>query len=206
MTNIPAITIETVPLELVRPSISFETVTFSDGQTMSFEDDEIIVFVGPNNAGKSAALRELKNWIARSLPQKVITNATLRKSGTSGDLKAYLEKNSQRTGTPENLTYSGIGYGIHHSHLGYFDNASDRHSGVFKGIFYKHVIITEAAHGPAFVEKVLEERDLESDSELEEARTFVTKVWTAAKQRTASGIVSSSIVTQPQTEGTLNAA
>jgi ABC-type phosphate/phosphonate transport system ATPase subunit len=39
--------------------------------------------VGPNNAGKSAALRELQQWIARSQPQKVIANATLRKVGTS---------------------------------------------------------------------------------------------------------------------------
>lgn len=43
----------------VRPTLSFETVTFSDGTTLSFEDDDIVVFVGPNNAGKSAALREL---------------------------------------------------------------------------------------------------------------------------------------------------
>ena len=41
----------------------------------------------------------------------------------------------------------------------------------------------EAAHGPAFVEKVLEERDLEKDEELQEARTFVTRIWTAAKAR-----------------------
>lgn len=127
MTNILENTIETEQPKPVRPSISFETITFSDGQTMSFDDDEIIVFVGPNNAGKSAALRELQSWIARSQSQKVITNATLRKSGTSGDLRAYLEKNSQRTGNNENLTFSGIGYGIHHSHINYFDSAGDRH-------------------------------------------------------------------------------
>lgn len=127
MTNMHEKISETELLELVRPSISFETITFSDGQTMSFEDDEIIVFVGPNNAGKSAALRELKNWIGMSQPQKVIANATLRKIGTSSDLRAYLEKNSQKTGEHQNLTFSGIGYGIHHSHLSYFDNVSDRH-------------------------------------------------------------------------------
>lgn len=119
--------IETEPLELIRPSISFETVTFSDGQTLSFEDDEIIVFVGPNNAGKSAALRELQKWIAKSEPQKVITNTTLRKRGTSSDLKLYLEKHSLKIGNPADLHYSGIGYNIHHTHLGYFEGASDRH-------------------------------------------------------------------------------
>lgn len=43
----------------IAPSLSFESITFSDGQTLNFDSDEIIVFVGPNNAGKSAALREL---------------------------------------------------------------------------------------------------------------------------------------------------
>ena len=37
--------------ELIRPSLTFESITFSDGQTLTFEDDEIVVFVGPNNAG-----------------------------------------------------------------------------------------------------------------------------------------------------------
>lgn len=113
--------------ELVKPSISFETITFSDGQTLSFDDDEIIVFVGPNNAGKSAALRELMQWVARSQPQKVITNATLRKVGSSNDLRAYLEKHSQQTGSFADLRFSGIGYNIHHSHITYFDNPTDRH-------------------------------------------------------------------------------
>jgi ABC-type multidrug transport system ATPase subunit len=113
--------------ELIRPCISFETITFSDGQTLSFDEDEIIVFVGPNNAGKSAALRELMQWVARTQPQKVIANTTFRKTGTASDLKEYLEKYSQKTGTPSERTFSGIGYNIHHSHFHYFDNASDRH-------------------------------------------------------------------------------
>ncbi|HEY8097422.1 MAG TPA: AAA family ATPase, partial [Methylobacter sp.] len=39
----------------------------------------------------------------------------------------------------------------------------------------------EASHGPAFVEKVLEERNLETDEELQEARKFVKKIWTSVK-------------------------
>ena len=37
------------------------------------------------------------------------------------------------------------------------------------------------SHGPGFVEKVLEERDLETDPELREAREFVGKIWAKAK-------------------------
>ena len=113
--------------EPVRPSISFESVTFSDGQCLSFDEDEIIVFVGPNNAGKSASLRQLQNWVTRSIPQTVIVGATFRKFGTSSDLRQYLEKKSQKIGDTVNLTYSGIGYGIHNTHLYFFDQPTDRH-------------------------------------------------------------------------------
>jgi energy-coupling factor transporter ATP-binding protein EcfA2 len=112
---------------VVRPSISFETVTFSDGQTLSFEDDEIIVFVGPNNAGKSAALRDLQSWIVRSQKQTVVHAATIKKTGSSSDLRAYLERYSQKSGDAANLAYGGIGYNIHHTHMHYFDEEIDRH-------------------------------------------------------------------------------
>ncbi|QYF91884.1 AAA family ATPase [Massilia sp. PAMC28688] len=102
-------------------------MTFSDGQTLSFEEDEIVVFVGPNNAGKSAALRELQQWVSKSLKQKVVINAKLKKTGTSEDLRGYLERFAQRSGDLANLTYGGIGYNIHHSLMAYFDGAEDRH-------------------------------------------------------------------------------
>ena len=37
------------------------------------------------------------------------------------------------------------------------------------------------SHGPGFVEKVLEERDIGADPELQEARDFVKQVWENAK-------------------------
>ena len=39
--------------------LTFEEITFSDGTLISLEPDDVVVLVGPNNAGKSAALREL---------------------------------------------------------------------------------------------------------------------------------------------------
>jgi hypothetical protein len=113
--------------ELIRPSVSFQAITFSDGQTLSFDDDEIIVFVGPNNAGKSAALRELQNYIARSQVQPVITGAVLKKTGTGSDLRAYLEKYALKTGEQQQISYGGIGYNINRGVINWFDSPDDRH-------------------------------------------------------------------------------
>jgi len=113
--------------EFVLPRLSFETITFSDGTKLILEPDDIVVFVGPNNAGKSAALRELEAWIAKSEGGVVVKDATLDKVGTSADLKSYLEAKSQKSSDKTNLHYGGIGYNIFHGHIGFFDKPIDRH-------------------------------------------------------------------------------
>lgn len=79
----------------LRPRLSFEAITFSDGSTLAVDDDDIVVFVGPNNAGKSATLRELEAWIARSNSGIVVNRTTLRKVVSIDDLRKYLDENSQ---------------------------------------------------------------------------------------------------------------
>lgn len=118
---------EAVNTDLLRPRLSFEEITFSDGTVLTLDDDDIIVFVGPNNAGKSAALRELESWVAHSNPGLVIKQAKMRKVGTKEDLRKYLEANAQKSGDVINLQYGGIGYNIRHSYLQYYDNPTDRH-------------------------------------------------------------------------------
>ena len=78
--------------EIVRPTLSFESVTFSNGDVLSFDEDEIVVFVGPNNAGKSAALREMQQFVSKNVAQNVIKDAVFRRSGTQQDLREYLDK------------------------------------------------------------------------------------------------------------------
>jgi energy-coupling factor transporter ATP-binding protein EcfA2 len=117
---------ESVP-PVLTPSLSFKSITFSDGTELTLDEDDIVVFVGPNNAGKSAALRELESWVARSRSGLVVKTAELKKVGTSTDLRNYLEANAQKSGDPANLQYGGIGFNIHHSHVSYYDRHDDRH-------------------------------------------------------------------------------
>lgn len=114
-------------IELLRPRLSFETITFSDGTKLTLGDDDIVVFVGPNNAGKSAALRELEAWVVRSRSGLVIKGATMRQVGDKDDLRAYLDSYAQKSGDTSNLHYGGIGFNIHYTHLVYFDGRADRH-------------------------------------------------------------------------------
>ena len=69
-------------VKLQPPKLSFEAITFSDGTTLKLDENDIVVFVGPNNAGKSAALHELEERVKRSTPGLLVKNATMSKKGT----------------------------------------------------------------------------------------------------------------------------
>ena len=119
------------PIDEVEPrrlKLFFKTITFSDGTILTLDEDDIVVFVGPNNAGKSAALRELNECVAGPQFGLVIKKVSITKEGTQEDLRAYLEANAQKTGGSANLHYGGIGYNIHHTNLKDFDRSAIRHS------------------------------------------------------------------------------
>ena len=51
---------ETTPKGTPEPAVRFRSITFSDDTTLELDPADVVVFVGPNNAGKSLALRELQ--------------------------------------------------------------------------------------------------------------------------------------------------
>ncbi len=112
---------------LERPTLVFESVTFSDGSTLTFEDDDIVVFVGPNNAGKSATLREMEAMVARPHTGVIVHSAQIKKTGDSGSLRAYLELHSQKSGSGADLYFGGIGFNIHNDYISCFDRTNERH-------------------------------------------------------------------------------
>jgi hypothetical protein len=93
-----------------QPSVTFETLTFSDGTKIALDPDDIVVFVGPNNAGKSAALRELEAHFAPNQALTVITSATLRTTGTTDDLLRFLDKHASKRGDANDPRYTGFRY------------------------------------------------------------------------------------------------
>ncbi|SUW65458.1 Predicted ATPase [Buttiauxella agrestis] len=69
-------------------------ILFSSGQKISFEEDEKIIIVGPNNSGKSQTLREIIE-ISSSATVKtgqVIKKISMHKQGSIQDLENLLKK------------------------------------------------------------------------------------------------------------------
>ena len=98
------------------PSVRFSTITFSDGTTIKLDPEDIVVFVGPNNAGKSLALRELQQHVKQLHRPRVIPRATLDHTGTTEQLITYIQKHS-RENTTSPGHYHGFGFAYHLSNL-----------------------------------------------------------------------------------------
>ena len=94
------------------PSVTFQSITFSDGTTIDLDSADIVVFVGPNNAGKSLALRELQSHFGRTPGRAVIKSAALDKTGTLKDLEMFLGQHAQVKTRRSGQTYFGYGFNL----------------------------------------------------------------------------------------------
>jgi hypothetical protein len=103
--------------ELLEPRAWVEKVTFSDGTTITPSKDEIVVIVGPNNSGKSAALRGIRDKFANPASiSPVVTHVLTSREGDISDLLTWLESTTKRTDQPnQDHVYQALGAGIHMS-------------------------------------------------------------------------------------------
>lgn len=96
---------------------------FSDNTIIELEKDDIIVFVGPNNAGKSASLREASNLLySKNNIGKVIKDITIEKEGDEADVISYIQSCSKVNDQKTDFIYSGFGYNFYKSTAAYYWN------------------------------------------------------------------------------------
>ena len=87
------------------PAFTFKSITFSDGTTITLEPTDVVVLVGPNNAGKSVALRELETHVGGSFQGTVVTQIKYLHTGTEEELLAYMRRH-----TKEDTSQQLVGY------------------------------------------------------------------------------------------------
>lgn len=95
------------------PRIWISEIVFSDDSKVAFSKNDITVFVGPNNAGKSASLKESANLLRqKSNKGVVLKDITFERDGE--DIFPFIESISKKvfTGNPQ-PHYEGFGYNIY---------------------------------------------------------------------------------------------
>lgn len=107
----------------MKPRVWINEATFSDGTSLTFDKNDIVVFVGPNNVGKSAALKEMHTFLRQKQDTgKVIKAIQFAKEGSEDDCLAYLRATTQiqqPNGSPF-PHYAGFGFQVYGGNLGSF--------------------------------------------------------------------------------------
>lgn len=81
-----------------RFATSIESITLRGGETIQAGPGAVTVIVGPNNAGKSTLLNELRQVLGASHKQETLSNRSvesvqIRRQGSSADMLAWLGQN-----------------------------------------------------------------------------------------------------------------
>ena len=86
-------------------------LVFCDGQRMTLNRDSIVVFVGPNNAGKTSCLRDIYALLSDEPHLGLIESINFEKPSIS-DIKALLGEASVKVQDPS-LHYDGMGFKVY---------------------------------------------------------------------------------------------
>jgi energy-coupling factor transporter ATP-binding protein EcfA2 len=111
-------------------------IEINDGTEIILEKNDIVVFVGPNNAGKSASLKEINLLlIANNKTGIIIKDIEIENEGTVDELITFMGGFSKiKYGSNPRPHYEGYGYNI------YEDNAKGAWSNYKNGLGQLHQI------------------------------------------------------------------
>jgi len=136
--------------EVIRPRMWIRTSTFSDGTTVEFRQGDIVVLVGPNNVGKSVALRNIEDKTKdKKSSGLVITNLEIPTEGDSDSVITWLNSTCKKNiHSPSNPTYTLMGASVGESQAKHWWAHQERGLGELSGFFVYH-LTTEARLGAA---------------------------------------------------------
>ena len=99
------------------PGLYVESLTFNNGESIGLKKDDIVVFVGPNNVGKSQSLKDIYACITNQKFKTVIKDVSLTLQNSAND-EEYIKGYSTITTDPNtSYLYSGLNYRIYGYHL-----------------------------------------------------------------------------------------
>lgn len=96
-----------------RPEFYISEITCGDGTQISINANDIIVFVGPNNSGKSQALKDIYTlYLSINEPHRVVKELKKRKDFTLENYSIFINENSTKELIGNSQYYTGDGFAI----------------------------------------------------------------------------------------------
>lgn len=96
------------------PRAWLTSVTFSDGASISLGKDDVVIIVGPNNAGKSAALRGIRDKFGNpGVANAVVRQISVAREASVEELELWLDRTTKRIARPgSEVTFGAFGAGV----------------------------------------------------------------------------------------------
>ena len=102
-----------VTKKTITPRVWVDKLCFNDGSEIELKKDDITVFVGPNNAGKSATLKEMAALLKSSIENvKVLKNISIAREGEYRDVLKFLERFTIKDLSRGDVLLKGNGYSV----------------------------------------------------------------------------------------------
>ena len=128
--------------KVLRPNLYIEKLVFNNGETLQVGKGDIVVFVGPNNVGKSQVLKDLYNLTGDDINSIVVKEVSCSQFSVNGIIPWY-DKYVSFTETRHGRVYSPYGNMTHDVREVEFKYMSVKKFGVLRDLVI-HFLNTEA--------------------------------------------------------------
>lgn len=100
------------------PRVAISSLMFSDGTDVSISPNDVVLVVGPNNAGKSAGLRAIRDKLQNAAHKSpVLHSLKIQRDGSLDEFSSWLLGWTvrQMESPPENPIFQALGHALHRS-------------------------------------------------------------------------------------------
>lgn len=108
-------------------------ITFNNGESLDISRDDIVIFVGPNNAGKSQSLKDIYTLSEQKMPTTVISDINITKNNLP--ISATLEKLSEGEHRGGFTTYIVLNHRMHIYNSTDESFLSEQYYGEYRALF-----------------------------------------------------------------------
>ena len=113
-------------IEPQKPEVYISQLQFNNNQTIEIKKNDIVVFVGPNNVGKSQSLKDI--WeIANEKPAGIVVKSLLFPKESTERLLEYLRTNFISRGEGSRTMFYGLNFHVSNELVPYRDSNHLRH-------------------------------------------------------------------------------
>ncbi len=85
-------------------------IVFNNSESLNINENDIVIFVGPNNAGKSQALKDIHRLCSQKEKGTVISAITINCTASKHEMEKFLASISAVSKSGSLTEYQGFGY------------------------------------------------------------------------------------------------